>query len=206
MSSYWLTLQQQYQRLAKRVNQSMVLRERMLLLVVLLAVVYAIWSLLSSALLPQKASDSAKAEELSLTQQIKQLQQKIADVEKNVTTMAAGTATAEIPPGGGIVSSTMITPMLKALFMKYPGMSLSGLMNLPDVAMDIADTKLPFPIYEQRLTFVFNSNYVTTYEYLKAVEGLKWLIFWDELKYMVGQYPNAEVRLTLHTVSKEKEN
>jgi len=207
MSNYWIILQQQYQQWGKKVNQSMVLRERLLLLAILLAAIYAVWSLLSATLLPQKVINVAKVEETSLTQQVKQLQQKIAEAEKNVTTITSNLSAQNIPLGGGLVSISMVIPLLKTLVTQQSDMNLQEVINLPDKLLDFtADMKLPVPLYAQGLTFVFTNNFVNTYAYLRALEDLKWMIFWDELQYVVGQYPNAEVKLTLHTVSKEKEN
>jgi MSHA biogenesis protein MshJ len=101
----------------------------------------------------------------------------------------------------------MVIPLLKTLVTQQSDMNLQEVINLPDKLLDFtADMKLPVPLYAQGLTFVFTNNFVNTYAYLRALEDLKWMIFWDELQYVVGQYPNAEVKLTLHTVSKEKEN
>jgi len=212
--NHWLTLQQQYQKLSVRVNQ-VVLRERLLLLIVLLVIIYALWSLLAATFSQKKAITTAKAEEVSLTKQIAQLQQKILDIEKNAKTQASSQGVIVGPkfPNSGLVSNATVIPMLKSLVNQQPNFILKELHNLPDQPLRLATNspandllaRLPGPLYEQGEQIVFESNYWTTYKYLQALENLPWMLFWNEFNYTVGKYPLAEVKLVLHTVSRTKE-
>lgn len=208
MNRYWLILQQQYRQLAKRIDQ-VVPRERLLLLAGILAVIYALWSLLF--MFPQrKAIALAKTEEAALVKQVAQLQQKITDIEKNAAQLPTSAQVSEIAPNGGLVSSATVVPVFKSLAVQQQGGVLKELINLSDqpftLAGNDAGVKISMPLYEQGVTVAFDSNYAATYNYLQSLESLKWMIFWDELKYTVTTYPNAEVRLTVHTVSKGKED
>lgn len=208
MSKYWLTLQQQYHQLATRVNQ-VVPRERLLLLMGILVAIYIFWSLLF--MFPQrKAIALAQTEEAALVQQIAQFQQKIAAIEKSVAQLPANVQSANAVLDGGLVSSETAVPVFKSLATQQPGGVLKALINLPDQLLNLssgeAGVKLPVTLYEQGVTVIFDSNYAATYEYLRSLEKLQWMIFWDELQYTVTQYPDAEVKLTVHTISKGKED
>ncbi|MBT8428512.1 MAG: hypothetical protein KJN79_01230, partial [Gammaproteobacteria bacterium] len=47
----------------------------------------------------------------------------------------------------------------------------------------------------------FSGSYLATLNYLEALEGLPWRIFWDSVSYEVLDYPKSIVRLKLHTLS-----
>lgn len=208
MSKYWLTLQKQYHQLVTRVNQ-VVPRERFLLLMGMLVVIYIFWSLLF--MFPQrKAITLAKVEEAALVQQVAQFQQKIATIEKSAAQLPAEVQSSNTALDSGLVSIATAIPVFKSLATQQPGGVLKALINLPDQLLNLpggeTGIKLPVALYAQGVTVIFDSNYAATCEYLRSLENLKWMIFWDELQYIVTQYPGAEVKLTVHTISKGKED
>lgn len=204
MKEYWLNLQQQYQQLAARVNQ-VVLRERVLLLVVLLVLIYALWTVLIES--PQsEAINLAKAEEAMLVKQIEQLQQKITDIEKNIAALSANMQSLGTKPGSELVSGSTVVPMFKSLLAKQRKITLKEVNNIPSKLWDLpANAELSGHLYEQGVNLVFEGNYLGFYEYLQSLESLKWMIFWDELQYVVTDYPKAEIRLTIYTVNRGQE-
>jgi MSHA biogenesis protein MshJ len=48
---------------------------------------------------------------------------------------------------------------------------------------------------------IFESDFMNTLAYLKALEKLPWCLSWDSLEYTVETYPTASVAVTLHLVS-----
>ncbi len=48
---------------------------------------------------------------------------------------------------------------------------------------------------------IFESNFMSTLAYLKALEKLPWCLSWDSLEYTVKTYPTASVVVSLHIVS-----
>jgi len=207
MNKHWSMLQQ-YQRLAIRVD-SIALRERMLLLIALITVIYFLWSILLMSPARQ-AIDLAKIEEAALVKQVTASQQKIAAVERNVTTLLTNTQPLSTAPGSVQFTEATVIPMFKSLLTKQEGIVLKGLYNFPDQPLNLstnnAALKLPLPLYEQGTELVFDGNYLSTHEYLRSLENLEWMIFWDKLQYVVTTYPNAEVRLIMHTIGPDKKN
>lgn len=197
MNEYWIILQEQYQQLATRVNQA-VLRERILLLIILVTIIYASWSLLF--IFPgHKAINLAKTTEKALVEQVIQLEQTISTIEKNTVNLSASGAI----PKNSLISESAVISMFKSILTKYHGITLKGLYNLPDQPLNLSAS---IPLYEQGITLIFNSGYSDFYEYLRSLENLKWMLFWDELQYAVTKYPSAEIKLTTYTVSSTKED
>lgn len=188
MNKYWIILQGQYQQLATRVNQA-VLRERVLLLIILVTIIYALWSLLF--VFPErKAIKLAKSTEATLIEQVVQLRQKISIIEKNTSGLSALGAMSK----ASLISESAAILMFKSLLKKHTGITLKGLYNLPDQLLSLP---APMPLYEKGDTLVFNGGYSDFYEYLRSLENLKSMLFWDELQYTVTDYPNAEIKLTI---------
>jgi MSHA biogenesis protein MshJ len=206
MNEYWLTLQKQYQRLETLIN-NILLRERILLLITLLIVINILWLLLVKFPQDEKIA-VAQGQEVSLIQQLNQLQKKIADIEKNAKEHpynSSGSIKDTV-----LVSSATIVPVIKSLAVHQPDMTLKDLLNLPDKAFDVfldkTNNQIPTTLYEQGITLVFIGSYPIAYEYLHSIENSKWLLFWDELQYKVTKYPEAEIRLTLHTINNVQED
>lgn len=208
MNEYWSKLQQQYQQLAIQIDR-LVLRERVLLLITLIVIIYAFCNFLLISPV-RKEIDLAKIEETALVKQITESQQKIAYVEKNVTTLLTNPQPPNITPGSIPVTESTVTAMFESLLAKQQKIILKGLSNLPNQPLNLPvgnidiPLKLPLPLYEQKIHLIFNGDYLSTYEYLRSVEDLKWMIFWDEIQYTVTQYPNAEIRLTVYTIGPNK--
>lgn len=56
-------------------------------------------------------------------------------------------------------------------------------------------------LYQHGVKFVFAGQYQEVVAYLEAVETMPWKVYWHELDYQVGDYPNAQVTLEIFTLS-----
>lgn len=56
-------------------------------------------------------------------------------------------------------------------------------------------------IYKHGLRIVFEGDYFKTLNYLRALEGMPWRLYWDNVEYQVTKYPKATVEITVHTLS-----
>lgn len=59
-------------------------------------------------------------------------------------------------------------------------------------------------IYRHGFAIEFEGGYLQTLEYLKTLEQLPWQFFWDGVELKVIDYPTSRVRLELHTLSLSK--
>ena len=49
------------------------------------------------------------------------------------------------------------------------------------------------------------STYENTVRYLKRLDELPWKIFWQELNYESGEYPNGNLKIKIYTLSTSRE-
>lgn len=61
------------------------------------------------------------------------------------------------------------------------------------------------PIYKHGLVMTFTGKYADTVNYLKALETLPWAIVWDSIDYQVKDYPMAEITIQVVTLSFEED-
>ncbi|HDP89848.1 MAG TPA: MSHA biogenesis protein MshJ [Thioalkalivibrio sp.] len=72
---------------------------------------------------------------------------------------------------------------------------VEGLVERGDVAEDAPR------IYRHGLAVELRGSYHGVLEYARALEGLPWKLFWDELALETDTYPQARIRLRLYTLS-----
>lgn len=63
------------------------------------------------------------------------------------------------------------------------------------------DASTPASVFRHGLLVEFSGDYAATLNFLRALEGMSWQVFWDRLEYEVTDYPQARVILRLHTLS-----
>jgi MSHA biogenesis protein MshJ len=51
------------------------------------------------------------------------------------------------------------------------------------------------------ISLTLKGNYASIFDYLKKIEALKWSVFWEDVEYSVDQYPTAKVTIQLYTLS-----
>ena len=65
-----------------------------------------------------------------------------------------------------------------------------------------ADSDAPVtPVYRHALTLQFEGDYLSTLDYILAIEQLDWRIFWDSVRILSGDYPHTRVSVSLYTLS-----
>lgn len=109
-----------------------------------------------------------------------------------------------------VLNQDMIPPekmadVLREILGKEGGLTLNQLQSLPVKSLFSArsgDVSLnKEKLVSQGIVLVFKGDYFHTLDYLKQVEALKWRIFWDKLEYDVIKYPEATVKIHVHTLS-----
>jgi MSHA biogenesis protein MshJ len=63
-----------------------------------------------------------------------------------------------------------------------------------------ADKNRP-AIYQHGLTLRLKGRYFEVVNYLHTLENLPWHFYWQHFEYKVGTYPEAEVTVTVYTLS-----
>ena len=60
-------------------------------------------------------------------------------------------------------------------------------------------------LYRHSVEIVLIGNYIATYEFLRTLENMERKVAFDSFEYNVAEYPEAEVKLIVSTLSLEKE-
>lgn len=60
-------------------------------------------------------------------------------------------------------------------------------------------------LYRHGLTLEIEGGYADTTDYLERIESSPWHLLWERFEYEVGEYPEARIRIDLHTISDQEE-
>lgn len=153
----------------------------------------------------QKVTDKLKTINIDIQNLQIQFKGLTAQIETKKATLAQqATSTQKVTEGAQskIISSTEMQNVLENLLTNKYKLSLIEFQTLP--AKPTAAAQATINLFEHGIVIKFKGDYFSTLNYLKAIEELKWQIFWDKLEYKVIQYPIAEITLQLHTVSDQE--
>jgi len=153
-------------------------------------------------LLFEKGVNHAKLAKIdSLEKTLKQLD---AQIEASISSL--------IPP-------KLMAEVLEEIFLKSGKLKLVSLENLPvvdllkpgsktNVASETTvstrnelNTSQHEGLYKHAFVIELKGGYAATVDYFKALSALPLGFNWDELQYKVTKYPNASIKLEVHTLS-----
>lgn len=60
-------------------------------------------------------------------------------------------------------------------------------------------------LYQHGFVLTLSGNYLAAIRYFEQLTELPWRFYWDDLHYEVDSYPNATIKLEVHTVSMAEE-
>lgn len=207
----WRRLEQRFQALS--------LRERVLVIVMTLAIVAA----LANVLFFMPLQEQLKAER----QQQQEHQRRREQLENELSQLQAWQARQE--DGSGLVvveqqlasvnqqiqqlSQRMVPPqdmtaLLQQLLAREQGMQVIALEKLPLEQPNLTEAEAPVsaevPLYRHRLRLSLRGNYFDSLRYLQAMEALPWTVYWDSLEYRVETYPQAILTVEIATLGQEQ--
>jgi len=201
------------------------LRERLLVLVVATAVIYAVWDGVFFSKQEQHHQYLLKQQTVLLQQQ----QERDLAIAQTTAKLVASQRTTEQKKLAIIqakkmlqetkdqldsvlnklVPPTKITELLRNLLLQTHGLKLLALNNeaVESISIDDEDSKdqaknkYKTSLYKHSTTLKLTGNYQQLYQYLSALENSKWGLYWDQLHYHVTEYPQAEITIRVHTIS-----
>ncbi len=119
---------------------------------------------------------------------------------------------------GNLVSPNGMTQMLTSVLDSQEGLTLIKVENKPPQALTQAMTTAPvvgeavastaqsigFQVFRHGLILEFQGDYFSTLRYLMFLESMDESFFWDGFEFEQAVWPEARVRLELHTLSSEE--
>ena len=110
-----------------------------------------------------------------------------------------------------LISPRDMAEVLRSLLLRQEGMRLLSLENLPaEDLLPTADNESvkngagEIHLYRHPMRIVFSGTYLQALQYLRMLEKLPRELFWDDLEIVVKDHPQAEISLTVHTLSLRK--
>lgn len=198
------------------------IRERVLVLVAVFAVILVIWESVFAA---PRARARAQSK-----QQVEVLVAEVAGLEQSIETLAKqgqkdpdrglsaeiAVLKKEIPEldarlagaTTGLIGPEEMTQVLRQLLQRASKLEISGLRTIPatPVIVDAQENGVVTgaKIYKHGLELELAGGYLDVLRFLQSMESLQWRFFWDQIELQVEQYPRARVRLVVYTLSLEE--
>lgn len=119
---------------------------------------------------------------------------------------------------GNLVSPNGMTQMLTSVLDSQEGLTLikvenrppealtdmpSDLQSVGEVAQGVVQS-IGFQVFRHGLILEFQGDYFSTLRYLMFLEAMDESFFWDSFEFEQAVWPEARVRLELHTLSSEE--
>ncbi len=110
-----------------------------------------------------------------------------------------------------LISPRDMAGVLREVLTRQKGLKLVRLENLPAVELlpaaenaSGAEGEEHINLYRHPVHIVVSGTYLQALAYLRDLEKLPRKLFWDDLEIVVGEYPQAEISLTVYTLSHRK--
>lgn len=198
------------------------LRERALVLLSVVAVLYLLWDfVLYQPLAQSRAAVSTeltasqqklaamKQEETILLQTLgsdpdRDLKIQIEDLENRMASLDANLSELSV----GLVPADKLAAILQDVLAKTDSLQLQSLQTLPveKLALNVrtdAETASA-GVYKHTVALTVKGSYFQLLDYLKTLEGMTWRFYWDELRYQRENYPDGLFEIRVYTLSTDE--
>jgi MSHA biogenesis protein MshJ len=196
--------------------ENLSLRERGLVLLVIMGLIYALWDfLLMQPLEEQRHHLSSllqyKQKHLNtLNQTIQELKNpsRIEPDTNNNTINTLNNLREQLRHQENnikFLTSTLISPqnmlMLKSVLV--PQKSLTLLKLETKISQSLSEVNPSAKVFKHSLRLEFSGNYKDILTYVRFLEDLPWKFYWDELDIVINDYPSTHITLTVYTFSRK---
>lgn len=205
-----------------------VLRERALIFITILALIFLVWNFLVQARFDsQRASLQAEAETLkteqqALISQISSLTAALATdpavVKTNeITKLTASVNEIESRLSGlsqGLISAERLPKVLEDVLNRTTKVTLLQVRTLEATEIQLAndtqaqnspsETNSGTGVFKHGVLIRVSGTYSQLIQLMTEIESLQWKFYWESLDYTVSEYPNAEVDIRVFTLSSEE--
>lgn len=213
-----MKLPEQWTRLGRWID-SLSLRERGLILLMVVAILYLLWDF--ALMTPLDRAQKARQDEIaSVQQQLTTLQQAIGNLLNSQRHSEAqaqarieqlhhaidqmddqlGTAT------NGLIQPAEMPAVLRDMLKQQHGLKLLSLKTLPPTALTTGDAQdQQAVLYRHGLEITVEGRYQAILNYVTALEKQPWHFYWKSFALESQGYPVNKVTLVIYTLSLDKE-
>ena len=106
----------------------------------------------------------------------------------------------------GLIEPKQMAKVLEVVLAQNTDLKLQRVQSLGAEPLSPIKTKegeeaQALGIYRHGMQIEFKGSYLSTLEYLKALDKLPWNFYWDVLELNVDKYPVSKIVITVHTLS-----
>lgn len=106
----------------------------------------------------------------------------------------------------GLIEPKQMAKMLEVVLTQNTDLKLQRVQSLGATPLSAAKTKAgeekeSLGVFRHGLQIEFKGSYLSTLEYLQALNKLPWKFYWDSLELKVDKYPVSTIVITVHTLS-----
>lgn len=210
------------QEIANKID-AMTMRERVLLMVAIVTVIFVIWDNLFLRSL-EKERKQINSQITAINKQVNEVDTQIqkvvgmfaVDPDKNTRAEVSilkddlksiDSKLKELTLG--LIPPSKMANVLQDVLATKASLKLISIKSLPAQPLLVEDkeeakeTKKAGSagVYKHGLEIRIEGGYLATLDYLRALEGLPWKLYWDRVDFKVVDYPKAKATIVVHTLS-----
>jgi MSHA biogenesis protein MshJ len=190
------------------------IRERAMVAVTLLAIIWAVWD--TVLMQPLRALEQARTEQVSsLTGQLAELNvsiQRLAAGERGDAELDARRRLAEMRAGNieldrelrealrELVEPDEMAALLEAMLVQTGNLAMVRMITLPARPITVEDQETGY--FRHGLSMQVRGSYLDALRYLQALERLQWKFLWSSVDIEVVDHPTSTVTIVVHTLGR----
>lgn len=215
-------------KIAEQID-SRILRERVLIFLTLLALIFFVWDLLVQGGIDRKQkslqADAARlaTEQQALEGQLSALTLSMASdpaiaKKKEIGSLTATISGVEARLAGlsqGLISADLLPKALEDVLQRTASVKLLQVRTLAATELQLSKAKadpmgtvktevLGAGVYKHGVLIRVAGSYAQLINLMTEIEALNWKFYWESLDYTVTEYPNAEIDIRVFTLSSEE--
>ena len=204
---------------------SRIMRERVLIFLTLLAAIFMLWNFVQSTI--DKKAEATQAQIDNLVTQRTAIQTQIAATTQSLLNSPNKIKNEQIEHleenikslesqlqgvSQNLIKAEQLPVALQEVLQKADQLTLLEVNTLPAeelqfVATDaspVADGENNAGVFQHVVELRVKGSFSQVVQLLVSLENLSWRFYWQSLDYKVEQYPNAEIKLRVYTLSSEE--
>jgi MSHA biogenesis protein MshJ len=104
---------------------------------------------------------------------------------------------------GRLVQPQQAAPLLRDILRQQPGLSLLALDTAPGAPL-LGNSERGARIVRYDVDLRVEGGYLAALDYLRRLEQLPWSLFWDSFELHVQEHPKGDIRLAVYTLGQQR--